>query len=94
MKKEGVSFMFGKKKRIIETQTALISDLKEENQLLTEKLQALSKHYDELQAAYINKCQILNYHRAHFGLNIDFPNSEKGGSDHTGAVNVSDILNL
>lgn len=86
--------MFGKKKRIIETQKALISDLTEENKLLTEKLKELSSHYEELQSAYINKCQILNYHRAHYGLNIDFPNSQKGGSDHTGAVNVSDILNL
>ena len=86
--------MFGRKQRIIETQKALIADLKEENKLLSEKLQALSAHYTELQSAYVNKCQIINHYRAHYGINIDFPNSQKGGSSNTGAVNVSDILNL
>lgn len=86
--------MFGKKKRIIETQAALIADLGEQNKLLSEKLQELSADYKELQSAYVNKCQIINHYRAHYGINIDFPNSEKGGSDHTGSVNVSDILNL
>ena len=32
---KGVIFMFGKKKRLIETQAALIADLREENYKLT-----------------------------------------------------------
>lgn len=92
--KKGVIIMFGKKKRIIETQKAIIADLKEENKMLIEKLQVISTHYEKLQSDYINKCQMLNYCRYHYGMNIDFPNSQKGGSTNTGAINVSDILQL
>lgn len=86
--------MFGKKKRIIETQKALISDLTEENKLLSDKLKAISFQYEKLQTDFTKQCQLLNYYRFNYGVNIDFPNSQKGGSDHTGAVNVSDILIL
>ena len=78
--------MFGRKQRIIETQKALIADLKEINEhnakvimLQHEQIVQLGKEIKTLRAC-IN------------AADIDFPNSEKGGSDHTGAVNVSDIL--
>ena len=80
--------MFGKKKRIIETQAALIADLRETIEL-NEKYRT-HQHNQIIQL--VNE---LNSLRAIINAsNIDFPNSEKGGSDHTGAVNVSDILNL
>ena len=75
--------MFGRKQRIIETQAALIADLRKELDFLSLQTNAqkniiikqqreLSKLYDMLKPT----------------TDIDFPNSEKGGSDHTGAVNV------
>ena len=83
--------MFGKKQRIIETQAALISDLKVELDFLTMQNNAqrniIIKQQKELTKLYA----MLKPYNA---TDIDFPNSEKGGSDHTGAVNVSDILNL
>ncbi len=80
--------MFGKKQRIIETQAALIADLREE---LTR-----SFRFRNMQNQYISTLVAENAAlRARIkATDIDFPNSEKGGSDHIGAVNVSDILNL
>ena len=83
--------MFGKKQRIIETQKALIADLKNENEFLTMQNNAqrgiILKQQKELNKLY-------DLLRPNNAADIDFPNSEKGGSSNTGAVNVSDILNL
>ena len=81
--------MFYRKQRLIETQKALITDLKKENEFLT--LQVNS------QRRIILKQQIeLNKMFEKFGhydaSNIDFPNSQKGGSTSQGTINVSDIL--
>ena len=78
--------MFGKKKRLIETQAALIADLREENYKLTCINNGLRKENARLSNV------IVAIQTSKLGINIDFPNSQKGGSDHTGAVNVSDIL--
>ena len=78
--------MFGRKQRIIETQKALIADLREANErdhmmirLQHKQILSLIEENNALKAAIK-------------ATDIDFPNSEKGGSDHTGEVNVSDIL--
>lgn len=83
--------MFGRKQRIIETQAALISDLREE---IEHKDMLISKQRKRI--ATLQDMLSVNggFTTSHFVGNIDFPNSEKGGSDHTGSVNVSDILNL
>lgn len=80
--------MFGKKKRIIETQKALIADLREEIERKVNMIDSQTEVIFDL----IEENKALR--AAIKAPDIDFPNSEKGGSDHTGAVNVSDILNL
>ena len=80
--------MFGRKQRIIETQKALIADLREaverDHMLIRLQHKQILHHIEE-----INRLKaVIN------AADIDFPNSEKGGSSNTGAVNVSDILNL
>ena len=84
--------MFGKKQRIIETQKALIADLREE----IEHKERIKKIQHDRIMQLQEENFILNriVHGSGYAADIDFPNSEKGGSDHTGAVNVSDILNL
>lgn len=76
------------KKKIIEQQKALISDLREANErdhmmirLQHKQILSLIEENNALKAAIK-------------ATDIDFPNSEKGGLEHTGEVNVSDILNL
>ena len=80
--------MFGKKRRIIETQLALITDLREE---IENKDKVISKQQGIIFGLVEKVNALENINKA---TDIDFPNSEKGGSDHTGSVNVSDILNL
>lgn len=88
--------MFGKKKRIIETQKALIADLRTELDFLTMQNNAqkniIIKQQRELTKLYDMLKPVTDMVKP--ATDIDFPNSQKGGSDHTGAVNVSDILNL
>lgn len=80
--------MFGKKKRIIETQAALIADLNED-------LKRAEKVIELQNKKMLKMIETIGILKAHIeATDIDFPNSEKGGADHTGAVNVSDILNL
>ena len=86
---KGANFMFGKKQRIIETQAALIADLKEENEFLTLQVNSQRKIIVKQQMELSKLYMMLSSDKA---SNIDFPNSQKGGSDSTGAVNVSDIL--
>ena len=83
--------MFGRKQRIIETQAALIADLKNENEFLTMQNNAQKRIIIKQQRELTTLYDLLRPYKA---TNIDFPNSEKGGADHTGAVSVSDILNL
>lgn len=80
--------MFGRKQRIIETQKALIEDLNEDLKRAETIIELQHKRLFKL----IEENAALK--AAIKATDIDFPNSEKGGSDHTGAVNVSDILNL
>ena len=78
--------MFNRKQRIIETQKALIADLKE----AIERNRMMIKFQHKQIMQLIEENQAL---KAHINAsNIDFPNSQKGGSNNTGAVNVSDIL--
>ena len=92
--------MFGKKKRIIETQKALIADLREEiehnEKIRSQQHQRIIQLVNELNTliTLINSNDIDFLRTVINATDIDFPNSEKGGSDHTGVVNVSDILNL
>ena len=76
-----------REQKIIETQKALIADLKEELER--------SHRFREIQQQYIENLIVENSElKARINAtDIDFPNSQKGGSDSTGAVNVSDILN-
>lgn len=75
--------MIGKKKRIIETQAAII----EKQNKLIETQKALIKDLKE-ENFILNRI----VHGKSYATDIDFPNSQKGGSNHKGAVNVSDIL--
>lgn len=87
--------MFGRKQRIIETQKALIADLKEADERNHTLIRL--QHKQIMQLIEENKTMkriIMQSSEFKAFVNIDFPNSEKGGSDNTGAVNVSDILNL
>lgn len=76
------------KKKIIEQQKALIDDLREE---IEHKAKLISFQNVRIMKLIEENAALRASIKA---TDIDFPNSEKGGSDHTGAVNVSDILNL
>ena len=80
--------MFGRKQRIIETQSALIADLREE---IEHKERMIRLQHDKIIELIEQNSALKTINKA---TDIDFPNSEKGGSYHTGSVNVSDILNL
>lgn len=87
--------MFGKKKRIIETQKALIADLREDLKKSEDLLEKAETVIDLQNKRLFKLIEVNSALKARLkATDIDFPNSEKGGSDHTGAVNVSDILNL
>lgn len=83
--------MFRRKQRIIETQAALIADLRTELDFLTMQNKAQKNIIIKYQKKIDELYDLLKPNKA---TDIDFPNSEKGGADHTGAVSVSDILNL
>lgn len=80
--------MFGRKQRIIETQAALIADLREEIERKVDMIDSQTEVIFDL----IEENKALR--AAIKATDIDFPNSQKGGVSNTGAVNVSDILNL
>ena len=87
--------MFGRKQRIIETQKALIADLKEDLKKSEDLLEKAETVIDLQNKRLFKLIEVNSALKACINAsNIDFPNSQKGGSDHTGAVNVSDILNL
>ena len=78
--------MFGKKKRIIETQKAIIADLREE---IDNKDKFINFQHERIfkLIEQVNALKAINS-----ASNIDFPNSEKGGLYNTGEVNIDDIL--
>ena len=78
--------MFNRKQRIIETQKAIIADLREE---IDHKDRIIAIQHERLfnLIEQVNALKTINKVN-----NIDFPNSEKGGLYHTGAVNIDDIL--
>ena len=94
--------MFGRKQRIIETQKALIADLREEIEHKEKMISVQTDRIFKLQEDIISRNNEIQRLRNKLNVNgicwtdsnIDFPNTQKGGVSNTGAVNVSDILNL